>query len=101
MNKVDYVSSIGYDLRKKLNLKGGPTSIITSLCVFDFKDWKIRLTSIHSNSSLQEIIEKTGFKFLIPKIIQITKEPTDKELKFLRNIDKNNEFSKLEKQIVY
>ncbi len=101
VQKVDYISSIGHNIRKKYGISGGPKLCITPLCIFDFKDGVMRLKSINPNSSLDEIKEKTGFKFIIPKKNPITKEPTEKELDFLRKIDKNNEFKKLESQIVH
>lgn len=100
VEKVDYVSSIGYKIRKRYGFKGGPKLIITPLCVFDFEEGKVKLRSIHKNSSLEEVKEKTGFGFIIPKNIETTKEPTKEELEFLREIDKNHEFEKLEKQII-
>lgn len=98
VEKVDYVSSIGYNIRKKYGIKTGPRLCITPLCVFDFKNGIMRLKSINLNSNLEEIKEKTGFNFIMPKKIAITKEPTNEELEFLREIDKNKE---LEKQIIY
>ena len=100
VEKADYVSSIGYDTRKKYRIRNGPRLCITPLCVFDFKNGIMRLRSITPNSTLEEIKEKTGFKFIIPKKIATTKKPTKQELDFLRKIDKNNEFGKLEKQII-
>ena len=100
VEKVDYISSIGYNIRKKYGIKNGPRLCITPLCVFDFKNGIIRLSSINPNSNLEEVKEKTCFNFIAPKKIAITKEPTEEELDFLREIDKNKEFEKLEKQII-
>ena len=101
VEKVDFVSSIGYDIRKKYKIKNGPKLCITPLCIFDFHNGSFRLKSIHPHSDLKEIKEKTGFKFSIPKNVPITKEPTKEELDFLKKKDKNNEFEKLEKQIIF
>jgi len=101
VERVDYISSIGYNVRKKYNISSGPKLCITPLCVFDFQEGVMRLKSINPNSNLEEIKEKTGFKFIIPKKTPITKEPTKEGLEFLRKIDKNSEFDKLEKQIIY
>ena len=100
VEKVDYVSSIGYSIRKKYNIKNGPKLCITPLCVFDFHKGSMRLKSVNSNSSLEDVKQKTGFKFTIPTKVPVTKEPSKEELEFLRKIDKNDEFSKLEKQII-
>ena len=90
VEKVDYISSIGYDTRKEYGLSGGPLLCFTPLCVFDFLNGEMRIKSIHGHSSLEEVLEKTGFKPIIPKTIPETKEPAPDELKFLRKIDKNN-----------
>jgi glutaconate CoA-transferase subunit B len=100
VEKVDYVSSIGYNIRKRYGIKRGPKLCITPLCVFDFKDGIMRLKSINPNSDLYEIKEKTGFDFIIPKKTPTTKKPTKEELRFLRKIDTNNEFGKLEREII-
>lgn len=100
VKKADFISSTGYDIRKKYKIKNGPNLCITPLCVFDFNEGSMRLSSIHPHSSLSEIKEKTGFEFVIPKKLPATKEPAKEELDFLRKIDKNNEFEELEKQII-
>lgn len=101
VEKVDYISSIGYDIRKKYGIKNGPELCITPLCVFEFQDGIMRLKSIHPHSNLQQIKEKTGFTFIIPDKVEMTKEQTKEEIDFLRKIDKNKEFEKLERQIIY
>jgi glutaconate CoA-transferase subunit B len=100
VEEVDFVSTIGYNIRKKYNIKGGPKLCITPLCVFDFENGIMRLKSIHPNSNIEEVIEKTGFKFNMAKNIPITKEPTKEELEFLRKIDKKNVFKEIDKQII-
>ncbi len=90
VESVDYVSSIGYGIRKKYGIFGGPLLCFTPLCVFDFSDGKMRIKSIHRHSSLDEVLEKTGFKPIIPKRIPTTKEPTQDELRTLREIDKES-----------
>ena len=70
VEKVDFISSVGYDIIKKYKIKNGPKLCITPLCVFDFHEGSMRLSSIHPHSNLKEIKEKTGFEFSIPKKFQ-------------------------------
>jgi glutaconate CoA-transferase subunit B len=91
VENVDYVSGVGYPGgrkgRKKLGLDyGGPKYIYTPKCIFGFDDdGSIFLKSVHKGVSLDEVAENTGFA--IPNIndeIPVTPEPTDKELRILR-----------------
>lgn len=101
VEKVDYISSIGYNIRKKYGIDGGPRLCITPLCVFEFnEEGLMRLKSMHPHSTLEDVKLKTGFDFFCDKEIKYTKEPTMEEIQFLREIDKNNEFEKLEKNVV-
>jgi len=81
VESVDYVSSIGYNIRKKYGIPRGPLLCITPLCIFDFHDGMIRVRSVHSYSNLEEVLEKTGFKPFIPKVVPITRNPTKKGIK--------------------
>lgn len=89
VKKVDYVSTIGYDIRKRYRMRGGPLLCMTPLGIFDFENGTMRIKSVHSHSSLEEVLDKTGFLPIIPKSIAITKEPSYEELKILREIDKD------------
>jgi len=100
VENVDYVSSVGYDIRKKYGIPGGPLLCVTPLCVFDFQNGNIRIKSIHSHSNLQEILEKTGFKPIVPKPLALTKDPTENELKVLRIIDKKGFLKDMDREIM-
>ena len=99
VEKVDYVSTIGYDIRKKHGVDGGPLLCITPLCVFDFEHGLMRLSSVHKHSSVEEVLEKTGFNPIIPAKVTVTKEPTNEELKFLREIDKEEILKTIDNEI--
>ena len=101
VEKVDYISSIGCNIRKKYRISGGPVLCITPLCVFDFENGGMRIKSMHSHSSLKEVLEKTCFKPIAPKNIPITKIPTGEELKILRQIDNAGLLKNIEKEIVF
>lgn len=100
VEKVDYISTIGYDIRKRYGINGGPLLCITPLCIFDFEKGLMRIKSVHKHSTLKEIIGKTGFTPIIQKYIQITKEPSNEELKILREIDKEGFLNSIDNEIV-
>ena len=74
---------------------------ITPLCIFDFNEGMIRIRSVHSYSSLEEVLDKTGFKPIVPQVVPDTRNPTKKELKILRNIDKDGFLKNIDKEIVF
>jgi glutaconate CoA-transferase, subunit B len=93
VEKVDYISAVGYgngekDFRRNLGLENdGPSSIITPLCIFGFDPETRRAVpkSLHPGVSLEEVIEKTGFRFPIPaEPLPVTRGPTPEELHVLR-----------------
>jgi glutaconate CoA-transferase subunit B len=92
VDRVDFVSALGYgrgepNLREELGLpNGGPASIITPLCVFDFEEEtrSARLKSIHPGVTRDEVIEKTGFEIIVPETVPTTAGPTPEELALLR-----------------
>ena len=80
---VDYVSTIGYDIRKKYRISKGPLLCITPLCVFDFYQGVMRIKSVHAHSNVEEVLQNTGFKPIIPKKIPTTFAPTKDEISAL------------------
>jgi acyl CoA:acetate/3-ketoacid CoA transferase beta subunit len=88
--KVDVVSGVGYDRAARL----GPASarfheirrVVSNLGVFDFEtpDHAMRLRSVHPGSSVEEIREQTGFPLVVPDGVPGTREPTDAELRLIR-----------------
>ncbi|MGV2939636.1 CoA-transferase subunit beta [Mesobacillus sp. LC4] len=66
--------------------RGNLWKIVTPLCVFEFKNGKLYLDTIHPTSSLQEVKDNTGFELLYDEI-KYTAEPTKEELVMLKKID--------------
>lgn len=66
--------------------RGNIHKIVTPLCIFAFKDGRLVLDSIHKTSSLQEVIDNTGFEVVYDKI-RFTEDPTPEELKMLQKVD--------------
>jgi len=75
VEKVDFVTT-----------RGNLWKIVTPLCVFEFKNGNLQLDSIHPTSSLEEVIENTGFKVVYDEI-KYTPIPSKEELKTLKRID--------------
>ncbi len=96
--RVDYTTSPGYlggrTEREKLGLQGGPSAMITDLCVMDFNDEGLmRLRSLHPGVALETVLERMAFEPVLPAdptTIPRTEPPTTKQLRLLREkIDPN------------
>jgi acyl CoA:acetate/3-ketoacid CoA transferase beta subunit len=83
---VDFVSGVGYDRA------GGPFHdlfrVVTNLAVLDFAtpDHSMRLASVHPGVTAQQVQEQTGFPLAGVDDAPATREPTDEELKLLREV---------------
>ncbi len=77
VQKVDFVTT-------KANLY----RIVTPLCIFKMENGEVVLESVHSTSSLQEVIDNTGFEVKYDTL-RITPDPTPLELNKLRQVDPN------------
>lgn len=78
VEKVDFITT-----------RGNLWKIVTPLCIFEFKNGKLHLDSIHPTSSLEEVKQNTGFELLYDEI-KYTNSPTSKELALLKKIDPND-----------
>jgi glutaconate CoA-transferase subunit B len=85
---VPFVTSPGWISEAAGTRNGGPDSIVTDLCVFQFDhtERRIHLKSIHPWSDLKEIKEKTGFSFEVPRKVVLTPPPTAQEKKVLAEL---------------
>jgi acyl CoA:acetate/3-ketoacid CoA transferase beta subunit len=90
VEQVDFVSGLGPRRAREI---GGtlPTYnqirfIVTDLCVLDFEtpDGSIRLRSTHPRVSVDEVVAKTGFALVIPASVEVTRAPTEEELRLIR-----------------
>ncbi|MEM0004730.1 MAG: CoA-transferase [Desulfurococcaceae archaeon] len=87
--KVFYVTSPGYiggRDRREVGLRGGDIVVITDMAVLKFNKNKGRMdvVSIHPGIKIEEVINNTGFPLEIPSDVPTTPEPTEHELKVLR-----------------
>jgi acyl CoA:acetate/3-ketoacid CoA transferase beta subunit len=86
---VDFVSGVGYDHAT------GPAGrfhdvhrVVTNLAVLDFvtPDHSMRIASLHPGVSVEDVQAQTGFPLAVPDVVPTTREPTDEELKLLREV---------------
>jgi len=91
---VSYVTSPGNgdgpSSRANLGLvRGGPSAIITTMGVLRFgsESAEARLELIHPGVSADEVKQNTGWPLAVAAAIATTPQPTDEELRIIRDID--------------
>jgi acyl CoA:acetate/3-ketoacid CoA transferase beta subunit len=88
--KVDMVSGIGYDRAARLGPRAARfheiRRVVSNLGVFDFEtpDRSMRLRSVHPGVGVDEVMAQTGFPLAMESRVPETREPTDLELRLLR-----------------
>ena len=96
--KVDFITTPGYltgpGAREEAGLprNTGPYRVVTNLCTlgFDTETKWMKLLALNPGVSAENVTENTGFELVIPENIQSNKEPTDEELRILRDeVDKD------------
>ena len=92
--RVSFMTSPGYgdgrDWRKKVGLpRGGPSSVITTKAILRFdRDGEAYLDSVHPGIEVDDVLSSTGWKLGLAKNVQQTPQPSDAELKSIREYDK-------------
>ncbi len=76
--------------RKRAGLpRGGPSAVITTKAVLRFQeDGEAYLASVHPGVDVDDVLTNTGWKLRLGKDAAATPEPTDEELKAIREYDK-------------
>ena len=95
VEKVSFVTSPGYgdgtpSWRKRNGLLGGgPTAIITTLCVLRFPEdgGEAYLSSVHPGHTVEEVRAETGWDLNVTARLQDTASPTESELSAIRRFD--------------
>jgi glutaconate CoA-transferase subunit B len=95
VEKVSFVTSPGYgdgtpDWRKRNGLLGGgPTAIITTLCVLRFPEHggEAYLSSVHPGHTAEEVRAETGWDLNVAANASETLPPTESELSAIRKFD--------------
>jgi glutaconate CoA-transferase subunit B len=91
VDKVDFISSPGFlqggDSRWKVCREDsrGPALVYTPLCVMDFEEGtrRLRLRSVNSGYTLEDVVKNTGCELVIPAHVPHTAPPSDLELYLL------------------
>lgn len=91
--KLNYRTGTGHDdgdrWRPRIAAPGsGPASVVTPLCVLDFEtpDGRCRLRSVHPGVTVDQVVDATGFKLVVPDDVPESKPPTGFELQVLREV---------------
>lgn len=83
--KVDYITAAGVN-EPNVYRPGGPTALVTNLCVFAFDRaaQRFRLESVHPGHSAEEVRANTGFAYEEPERVAVTPEPDTRTLQLIR-----------------
>lgn len=95
VQEVDFITTPGHIIRGKtrnqLGIPGkGPTVVITTKGVLRISsDGELYLSSHFLGTTVEEILQETGWELKVDPGIECTKPPTPDELRILREIDPN------------
>jgi glutaconate CoA-transferase subunit B len=87
---VSFITSPGYlnggSARQDLGLPGGPSRVITDKAVmgFDPQTKRMRIESIHPNTTIEDVLANMNFKPIVPDVIPITPLPTAQDVRLIR-----------------
>jgi acyl CoA:acetate/3-ketoacid CoA transferase beta subunit len=81
------VCGVGYDRAAGARYHRIPR-VVSDLGVFDFAtpDHSMRLASLHPGVTVDQVGEATGFELTVPDEVPATREPTDEELRLIREV---------------
>lgn len=91
LNKaVSFITSPGYlgggNERERLGLLGAPSRVITDKAIFgfDLESKRMRLESIHPNTTLEDVLANMNFEPIVPGDLPFTKPPTAEQVRLIR-----------------
>ncbi|MCX3289596.1 CoA-transferase [Streptomyces sp. NEAU-H22] len=87
VERVDMVCGVGYDRADGARYHRIPR-VVSDLGVFDFAtpDRSMRLASLHAGVTVEQVRDATGFELTVPDEVPATREPTDEELRLIREV---------------
>lgn len=101
VERVDFVTSPGFldggDARERAGLLGGGVKkVITNLGIlgFDNESREMELVSVHPGITPEQVQEKTGFELAVAENLEETSQPSEEELKIVREIDPERKYLK-------
>lgn len=93
VEKVDFVTSVGHldggTSRTEAGLRpGGPSRVITDRAIFGFHEEskEMEVLSVHSTSSMDDVLAEMGFVPRVPEDVPTTQAPTTDELRLIRDV---------------
>ncbi|MBC6460248.1 CoA-transferase subunit beta [Actinomadura sp. HBU206391] len=83
VDRVDMVSGLGWD-RGAHEIR----VVVTDLAVLDFAtpDRGMRLRSVHPGVTVDEVVDRTGFDLVIEGEVPESRQPTEEELRIIREV---------------
>jgi acyl CoA:acetate/3-ketoacid CoA transferase beta subunit len=95
VKKLDFLTTPGYltgpGARERAGLPSGsgPYRVITQLGMYGFDEVakRLQLLALHPGATLEEIGQASEFEILVPAEVAVSREPTDEQLRILREID--------------
>ena len=88
VEKVDFVCGVGEGPARKLGIARWQMKerVFTNLGIFDFDEatGRMRVKSIYSDVTIEQVLENTGFELVIPDPVPKAEPPTKEELQLLR-----------------
>jgi acyl CoA:acetate/3-ketoacid CoA transferase beta subunit len=92
VEQVDVVSGVGNDRARALGERSARFHhlhrVVTNLAVLDFggPEGSMRLVSVHPGTTVDEVVENTGFELAVDGDVPETRAPSDEELRLIREV---------------
>ncbi|MFF6786108.1 CoA-transferase [Streptomyces sp. NPDC012510] len=91
VDRVDMVCGVGYDRAAEHPVTARfhrLPRVVSDLGVFDFAtpDHSMRLASLHPGVTVEQVREATGFPLAVPDEVPYTRDPTEAELRLIREV---------------
>ncbi|MEU4358628.1 CoA-transferase subunit beta [Streptomyces virginiae] len=90
VERVDMVSGVGYDRAAEAGVTRFHRlpRVVSDLGVFDFAGPgnAMRLASLHPGVTVEQVRAATGFELALPEEVPYTREPTEAELRLIREV---------------
>jgi glutaconate CoA-transferase, subunit B len=93
VERLDFLTTVGFGCspgsRSKLGFRGGgPTAVITDLCVMepDPDSCELRVTELFEGITVDRVRDSTGWDLAVTKDVGVTEAPNEEELRALREL---------------